>query len=157
MSDTYRFLGLDYGTKTVGVAISDPLLMSATPVETIWRERENKLRKTLARIEALVAEYQIKEVVLGLPLNMDDSFGDRANKTLEFKAMLEKRLGIQVNMYDERLSSFEAHELMRECGIKDVDHKKQIDKIAAMVILQGFLDDLGEDKKKELLEGESSL
>ena len=85
-----RILGLDYGSKTVGVAVSDPLGLTAQKVETIWRKQENKLRRTLARIEELVAEYGVEKIVVGLPKNMNNTLGDRAEKSLEFKEMLEK-------------------------------------------------------------------
>lgn len=142
MNESKRYLGLDYGSKTVGVAISDPLLMTAQGVEIIKRDRESKLRKTLARIDELIAEYNVSEIVLGLPLNMDDSEGDRALKTREFGEKLNKRTGLKVNYFDERLSSFEAHEILDECDIKSYKHKEFVDEVAAMVILQGFLDEL---------------
>ena len=99
-----RILGLDYGSKTVGVAVSDPLGLTAQRVETIWRKQENKLRRTLARIEELTAEYGVEKIVVGLPKNMNNTMGERAEKTLEFKEMLEKRTGIPVVMWDERLT-----------------------------------------------------
>lgn len=150
----YRFLGLDYGSKTVGVALSDPLLMSATGIEIIKRERENKLRKTLAHIEELVRKYDIDEIVLGYPINMDDSKGERVEKTLEFKEMLERRTSLNVILFDERLSSFEAHEIMNECGIKSIKHKEYVDEIAAMMILNRYLDSLSDDYKKRLISEE---
>ena len=96
-----RILGLDYGSKTVGVAVCDPLGMTAQGVETITRKEENKLRKTLARIEALVEEYQVETIVLGYPKNMDDSIGERAQKTEEFRDMLVRRTGLPVVLWDE--------------------------------------------------------
>ena len=135
-----RIMGLDYGSKTVGVAISDALLFIAQPHETIFRERETKLRKTLARIEELVREYEIEEIVLGLPLNMDDSLGERARKTLEFKGILEKRLNKKIILHDERLSTYAAQEILKEAGVKGRDMKTYVDKIAASCILQDYLD-----------------
>lgn len=134
-----RIMGLDYGSKTVGVAVSDDLFLTAQPKETIFREKENKLRRTFARIEELIREYEIGEIVLGLPLNMDDSFGERARRTLEFKEALEKRLGREVKLQDERLSTFEAKETLREMGVKEKDMKSRVDKIAASYILQDYL------------------
>lgn len=134
-----RIIGLDYGSRTVGVAVSDALRITAQPLETITRKSENKLRRTLARIEELIREYDVEFVVLGLPLNMDGTFGPRAKKTLEFKAALEKRTGLAVIMQDERLSTFEAREILKETGVKAADEKKFIDKIAASYILQDFL------------------
>ena len=134
-----RIMGLDYGSKTVGVAVSDDLLLTAQPKETIFREKENKLRRTFARIEELICEYDVGEIVLGLPLNMDDSPGERADKTLEFKEALEKRLGREVKLQDERLTTFEAKETLRKMGVKEKDMKARVDKIAASYILQDYL------------------
>lgn len=135
-----RIMGLDYGSKTVGVAISDPLLITAQPIEIIRRESENKLRRTLARIEELVKEYEVSELVLGLPKNMDNSLGDRANKSLEFKEMLERRTSLKCTMWDERLTTVSAHKAMIEAGIRREDRGKYVDSIAAVFILQGYLD-----------------
>ena len=137
-----RIMGLDYGSKTVGVAISDSLLLTAQGIETIERKEENKLRKTLARIETLVKEYEVEKIVLGLPLNMNDSIGERAEKTLEFKAMLERRTGLEVILWDERLTTVEAEQILIESNVRREDRKKYIDKIAAGFILQGYLDSL---------------
>ena len=142
MNDNKRYLGLDFGSKTVGVAISDPLLMSASGLEIIRRDRESKIRKTLSRIDEIIKEYDVDEIVLGLPMNMDDTEGERCRKTREFGENLERRTGLKVNYFDERLSSFEAHEILDECGIKSVNHKEFVDEVAAMVILQGYLDDV---------------
>jgi putative Holliday junction resolvase len=143
-----RIMGLDYGSKTVGVAISDSLLLTAQGVETIERKEENKLRKTLARIEALVKEYEVEKIVLGLPLNMNDTIGERAEKTLEFKAMLERRTGLEVILWDERLTTIEAEQILIESNVRREDRKKYIDKIAAGFILQGYLDSLYLMKKE---------
>lgn len=141
MNNNKRYLGLDFGSKTVGVAISDPLLMSASGLEIIRRDRESKIRKTLSRIDEIIKEYDVDEIVLGLPMNMDDTEGERCRKTREFGGNLERRTGLKVNYFDERLSSFEAHEILDECGIKSVNHKEFVDEVAAMVILQGFLEE----------------
>lgn len=138
-----RIMGLDYGSKTVGVSISDALLLTAQGIETIERKEENKLRKTLARIEALIKEYEVEKIVLGLPLNMNDTIGERAEKTLEFKAMLERRTGLEVVLWDERLTTVEAEQILIESNVRREDRKKYIDKIAAGFILQGYLDSLG--------------
>ena len=135
-------MGLDYGSKTVGVAISDPLGFTAQGIETIDRKEENKLRKTLARIEELAKEYQVETIVLGLPKNMNNTLGDRAEKTLEFKAMLERRTGLEVVMWDERLTTVEAERTLIESNVRRENRKKYIDKIAAVFILQGYLDSL---------------
>lgn len=135
-----RIMGLDYGSKTVGVAISDPLLITAQPIEIIRRESENKLRRTLARIEELVAQYEVSEIVLGLPKNMDNSLGDRAAKSLEFKELVERRTSLKCTMWDERLTTVSAHKAMIEAGIRREDRGKYVDSIAAVFILQGYLD-----------------
>ena len=135
-----RILGLDYGSKTVGVAVSDPLGLTAQSVETIWRKQENKLRQTLARIEELAAEYQAEKIVLGLPKNMNNTIGERAEKTLEFREMLERRTGLQVVMWDERLTTVEAERILMESGVRRENRKQYIDKMAAAVILQNYLD-----------------
>ncbi len=135
-----RIMGLDYGSKTVGVAISDPLLITAQPIEIIRRESENKLRRTLARIEELAVQYEVSEIVLGLPKNMDNSLGDRAAKSLEFKEMVERRTSLKCTMWDERLTTVSAHKAMIEAGIRREDRGKYVDSIAAVFILQGYLD-----------------
>ena len=137
-----RILGLDYGSKTVGVAISDPLGLTAQGVETIWRKQENHLRQTLARIEELVSEYHVEKIVLGYPKNMNNTIGERAQKSLEFKEMLERRTGLEVIMWDERLTTIEANEILIESGVRREDRKKVIDKIAATLILQSYLGSL---------------
>jgi len=135
-----RILGLDYGSKTVGVAISDPLGITAQGVETIWRKQENHLRQTLARIEELISEYQVERIVLGYPKNMNNTIGERAQKSLEFKEMLERRTGLPVVMWDERLTTVEADRTMMETGIRRENRKEYVDMIAAVFILQGYLD-----------------
>ena len=135
-----RIMGLDYGSKTVGVAVSDPLLLTAQGVETIHRKTENKLRQTLARIEQLVLEYEVDKLILGFPKHMNNDIGDRAEKSLEFKEMLERRTGLEVIMWDERLTTVEAERTLIENQVRCEDRKKYIDKIAAVFILQGYLD-----------------
>ena len=136
---------MDYGSKTVGVAISDPLGITAQGIETIERKEENKLRRTLARIEELVKEYEVEKIVLGLPKNMNNTLGERAEKTLEFKGMLERRIGIPVLMWDERLTTVEAERTLIESKVRREDRKKYVDKIAAVFILQGYLDSIGRE------------
>lgn len=135
-----RIMGLDYGSKTVGVAISDPLGFTAQGVETIWRKSENKLRQTLARIDELVREYQVQKIVLGFPKNMNNTIGDRAVKSLEFKEALERRTGLDVVMQDERLTTVEAERTLMEEGVRRENRKARIDELAAVFILQGYLD-----------------
>lgn len=137
-----RLMGLDFGSKTVGVALSDPTGLIASPLEIIEREREDKLRKTFSRIEELIEEYKVTKIVLGLPLNMDSSEGERVRKTQEFKEALERRTGLEIVLWDERLSTVEAHDIMTEAGVKGIDRKKFVDKIAASIILQDYMDSL---------------
>lgn len=134
-----RIMGLDFGSKTVGVAICDPLGYTAQGIETILRKEEQKLRKTLARIEALILEYEIETIVLGYPKNMDDSIGERAIKTEEFRDMLTRRTALPVMLWDERLTTIEANEILMESGVPRQDRKKVIDKVAATLILQSYL------------------
>lgn len=138
-----RIMGLDYGSKTVGVAISDSLGITAQGIETIERKEENKLRQTLARIEALVKEYEVEKIVLGFPKNMNNTIGERAEKSLELKEKLERRIGVPVIMWDERLTTVEAERTLIESKVRRENRKKYVDKIAAVFILQGYLDSLG--------------
>ena len=140
-----RIMALDLGSKTVGVAISDPLLLTAQGIEIIRRKEENKLRQTLARIEELIAEYEVTDIVLGLPLNMDDSEGERAVTSREFKDKIERRTGIPVTMWDERLTTVEADEIMNEARIKGKDRKEYVDMIAAQIILEDYLNNMKKD------------
>ena len=135
-----RIMGLDYGSKTVGVAISDPLGYTAQGIEIIRREKETKLRQTLARIEALIKENEVDSIVLGFPKNMNNTIGDRAEKSLEFKEMLEKRTGLSVVMWDERLTTVEANRTLMEGKVRREDRSKYVDMLAAVYILQGYLD-----------------
>ena len=135
-----RILGLDYGTKTVGVAISDPLLLTAQELETIVRKRPNALRHTLVRIQEICDEYKVEKIILGYPRNMDDSEGFRCEETLEFKKLLEKRINIPIELLDERLTTVYADEILEESGVAKKDRKKVIDQIAAAIILQDYLD-----------------
>ena len=135
-----RIMGLDYGSRTVGVAISDELLLTAQGKEIIRRNEENKLRKTLARIEELIQEYGVEKIVLGLPINMDETDSERSVLCLEFKDKLERRTGIPVEMLDERLTTVAADEIMDEAGIRGRKRKEYVDMIAAQIILQDYLD-----------------
>lgn len=143
-----RIMGLDLGSKTVGVAVSDPLLITAQGIEIIRRKDENKLRQTLARIEELILEYDVSEIVLGLPKNMNDTIGDRAELSLEFQDKLVRRTGLPVVMWDERLTTVAADKAMMEAGIRRERRKEYVDKIAAVFILQGYLD-YRSNKEKE--------
>lgn len=149
-----RIMGLDFGSKTVGVAISDELLLTAQGIEIIERKEENKLRRTLARIETLILEYGVEEIVLGLPKNMNNSLGERAELSMAFKDRLERRTNVPVVMWDERLTTVAADKAMIEAGIRREHRKEHVDKIAACFILQGYLD---YRKNKESLCGEAGI
>ncbi len=135
-----RIMGLDFGSKTVGVAVSDALLMTAQGIETIWRKSPGKLRQTLARIETLTGEYEVDRIVLGFPKNMNNTEGERCRKTLEFKELLERRCQIPVILRDERLTTVAANRSMMEEGLRRENRKEHSDKIAAVLILQNYLD-----------------
>ena len=144
-----RILGLDFGSKTVGVAVSDELLLTAQGLEIVRRQSPNKLRQTLARIQEIVTEYQVDRIVLGIPKNMNNTEGERCEKTKEFKEMLERRTGLEVVLWDERLTTVSADKYMMETGIRREDRKKYVDEIAAVFILQGYLDSLAMKKEKD--------
>jgi putative Holliday junction resolvase len=133
-------MGLDFGSKTVGVAVTDSLMLTAQGLEIIRREQENKLRRTLARIEELVKEYEVSEIVLGYPKNMNNTIGERCQKTESFKEQLERRTGLPVVLWDERLTTVSADSIMSEVGIAKDKRKTYVDQIAATLILQGYLD-----------------
>lgn len=132
------------------MAISDPLLVTAQGIEIIRRKDENKLRQTLARIEELILAYQVEEIVLGLPKNMNDTLGARVELTNEFKEKLERRTGLPVHMWDERLTTVAADKAMMEAGIRRENRKEYVDKIAAVFILQGYLDLRSRKKQEEV-------
>ena len=147
-----RILGLDFGSKTVGVAVSDELLITAQGVEIVRRKSPSKLRQTLARIDELVGEYGAERIVLGYPKNMNNTEGDRREKTKEFKELLEKRCNLPVILWDERLTTVAADNSMMEMGIRRENRKEYVDEIAAIFILQGYLDYLSnhpEELKKD--------
>ena len=112
----------------------------AQTVETITRASENKMRQTLARIEQLIGEYEIERIVLGYPKNMNNTVGERGEKTQEFKAALERRTGLEVILWDERLTTVAAERVLIESGVRRENRKKSVDQIAAAMILQGYLD-----------------
>ena len=134
-----RIMGLDYGDKTVGVAVTDGLILTAQPVTTITRERSNKLRKTFQSIEALIEEYSVEKIGVGMPYNMDDTEGERTEKTRSFIEELSRRTGLEIVEMDERLTTVEADEILDEMGVPASERKKYIDKIAATIILESYM------------------
>ena len=135
-----RIMGLDYGSVTVGVAISDELLVTAQGIEIIRRKEENKLRRTLARISELVSLDNVSKMVVGLPKNMSNSEGFRAEASRDFANMVAKRTGLKVVMWDERLSTVAAHNAMLEADLSREKRYNVVDKVAAVFILQNYLD-----------------
>ena len=136
-----KYIALDYGSKTVGVALSDETGTIARGTEIIIRDKEKRLRKTLARIEEIIVSEKVCEIVVGLPLNMDGSEGERSEKAREFADMLVRRTGLPIHMVDERLTTVAADEIMDDADIEDRKLRKaRVDAIAAAVILQDFLD-----------------
>ena len=135
-----RLMGLDFGSVTAGVAISDPLGITAQEIETITRKHPDKLRKTYARIEALVAEYNVGKIILGFPVNMNNTEGFRAVETRKVKEDLLRSTGLPVVMWDERLTTVEADRILEECSVARKNRKKYIDQVAAAIILQNYMD-----------------
>ncbi len=135
-----RIMGLDYGSVTVGVAISDELLITAQGIETIRRKQETKLRQTLARIEELIEEYDVERIVLGYPKNMNNTIGERAMKSEEFAETLRRRTGLEVVLWDERLTTVAANQTLILGDVNRKDRSLVVDKVAAILILQGYLD-----------------
>jgi len=146
-----RIMGLDYGSVTVGVAISDALLLTAQGIEVIRRNQENKLRQTLARIEALIVEYEVEKIILGYPKHLNNTIGERAIKSEEFAEKLRKRTNLEVILWDERLTTVAAHQILSESGMNDKKKAMIVDKIAAVLILQGYLDRLNFIKNGEIV------
>ena len=141
-----RLIGLDYGTKTVGVAVSDELGITAQPLETITRTSSKKLRKTLARIESLIKEYDVEKIVLGNPRNMNNAGGDRSVQTEAFKEQLERRTGLPVVLWDERLTTAESERILISGGVRRENRKAVIDQLAASIILQSYMDANGNEE-----------
>ena len=135
-----RILGLDYGERTIGVAVSDGFGWTAQALEVIKRSNSTEYKKSISRIAQWVEEYEVNTIVLGYPKNMDNTEGERCEKTREFKAHLERRTGLPVELWDERLTTAAADNIMTESRIFGRKRKEYVDEIAAMLILQGYLD-----------------
>lgn len=143
-----RIMGLDFGTKTVGVAISDPLMVTAQPVETITRKSANKLRQTLARIEELIVENCVELIVLGYPKNMNNTVGERAQACEAFKEDLERRTALPVILWDERMTTVESERILMAGGVRRENRKTVIDQMAAVLILQSYMDAQNRETEK---------
>jgi putative Holliday junction resolvase len=135
-----RILGLDFGMKTIGVAVSDPFGWTAQGLEIIRREEENNLKKSIVRLKEICKEYGVESIVLGYPKNMNNTEGERVEKTKQFKKRLEKELKLPVELWDERLSTVGAERILLEADLSRAKRKNVIDKMAAVFILQGYLD-----------------
>lgn len=134
-----RIMGLDVGDRTIGVAISDPLGLTAQGITTI---RRTNLEEDLAQLSQLMNTYEVKQLVLGFPKNMNGTIGSQGEKALAFKNVLEKQFKMPVFLQDERLSTAEAERLLIKADLRRSKRKKVIDKLAASVILQSYLDSL---------------
>ncbi|MCR6110297.1 Holliday junction resolvase RuvX [Bacillus sp. A301a_S52] len=134
-----KILGLDVGTKTIGVAVSDELGWTAQGVETIKRE-ENDLDGAFKRLEELIVDHQIAKIVVGLPKNMNGTIGPSGEACQEFAKELSQRTDLTVEMWDERLSTVAAERMLVSADVSRKKRKKVIDKMAAVMILQGYLD-----------------
>ena len=144
-----RIMGLDYGDKAIGVAASDSLGLIAQGVTTIRRDNENSFKKLIRELSEIISEYKIEKIVLGFPKNMDNSQGVRCEKTLAFKERLERNFKrIPVVLWDERLSTVAAGQILKEAGIKREKRNMVIDMSAAVYILQGYLDSITNKKEK---------
>lgn len=142
-----RILGLDYGAKTMGVAVSDPLGVTAQGVEIIRREKETHLRRTLARIEALTKEYNVGTIVLGFPKHMNNTVGERGEKSIALMEALERRTGCEVELWDERLTSVMANRVLIEERVRREQRGRYVDMLAAVFILQSYLDYQNQQKQ----------
>lgn len=140
-----RYLGLDLGTRTLGISISDSTLTIATSFKTI-RFPEAEYDTLIEPLKEIINEYQVSKIVLGLPKNMNNSIGDRARTTLEFKDLLEENLKLEVIMQDERLSTVEATNYLLEADLSRKKRKTKVDAVAANIILQTYLDREREEK-----------
>lgn len=138
-----RYLGLDLGTKTLGVALTDKSNTISTPLKTIRFEFED-YESVLEELNSIIENNNVGEIALGLPINMDGSKGFAAERSLNFKKMLEEKFNINVSLIDERLSSIEAHNILSNNGKKEKEHKKNVDAVAATIILDTFLKKKGE-------------
>lgn len=135
-----RYMGLDYGSKTVGVAISDPFGWTAQPLETITRTEEANMVATIERLKEIINEYQVETIILGRPKNMNNTEGERVLLTEKFQRRLDKEVGLPIIWVDERLTTMAAERVLDAANMKKNKQKSVIDKIAASMILQIYLD-----------------
>ena len=134
-----RYLGLDLGTRTLGVSISDTTFTIASPLKTI-RFEDSNYDSLLQKLLEIIKEYEVSKIILGLPKNMNNTMGERCQTTIEFKKLLEDNFNIEIILQDERLTTVEATNYMLEADISRKKRKKKIDSLAANIILQTYLD-----------------
>lgn len=134
-----RYLGLDLGTKTIGTALSDQTGLIATSHQTIFFQNEDYL-STIEEVKKIIDEYDIGKIILGLPKNMNNTIGERAMVTMEYKKLLEDNLKIEVELFDERLTSVISNSILIEADMSRKKRKKKVDSLAAQIILQDYLD-----------------
>lgn len=143
-----RVMALDFGSKAIGVALSDELQLAARPLTTL-RRNQLKFAEMLARIATLVAEHEVGILVVGLPLKMDGTRGPAASRVESFVAELKRYVGIPIAMLDERLTSFEAEQLLRAMGVGERERRARSDEYAALLILRDYLDSLEHPRNRE--------
>jgi putative Holliday junction resolvase len=143
--DYMRILGIDFGDSRIGIAVSDPLGWTAQGIDTLeWR---GGMERPAEAIKQLVSEYGVQQIVMGFPKNMNGTIGPRGEKTQEFINLLQEFTGLEIVKWDERLTTVAAHRMMHEVGMKTSKKKKFVDRIAATLILQGYLDSRGNTLK----------
>lgn len=135
-----RIMGLDVGDKTIGVALSDPLGWTAQGLEVI---RRSDFKKDLARLQEIIKQYEVEKIVLGLPKNMNGTIGPQGEKVLAFRDGLQGQIDLPMELWDERLTTVAAEKMLIQADVSRAKRKKVIDKMAAGVILQGYLDAKG--------------
>ncbi len=141
MNEEKRILGIDYGRKRIGLSISDPLGIIATPVDTVNR------KKVIERIQEILVEFKLKKIIIGYPLRSDGEKGRSTEEVEKFAQLIEKTFGIEIELWDERYSTIEAERIMRDAGKSSSREKRKVDMIAAAVILQSYLDERGGEDK----------
>lgn len=145
-----RYIGLDFGDKTIGVAVSDALFLTAQGLEGIQRENPNAFKSCMKRLAEIVLEYEVSKIILGYPKNLDNTLGDRCVKTDDFAERLRKRFPkIEIILWDERFSTIGANRSLMEANINAQKRKSVIDKMASVYILQGYLDFESQKRKQE--------
>ncbi|WMJ82135.1 Holliday junction resolvase RuvX [Clostridium sp. MB40-C1] len=134
-----RVLGLDVGDRTIGVAISDPLGLTAQGITTI---RRKNIKSDIEELQKICKEYEVENILCGFPKNMNGTVGEQGEKVLKFCELLKQDITLPIKMWDERLSTSAAHRAMLEADLSRAKRKKIVDKVAAVYILQGYLDSL---------------